>query len=182
VLLELSFGTRLPVLETSADRAWATVATPGGGRGVLAASDVTVGSSGAAAPGVTTSGADLVRTAQAFAGLPYLWAGTSAYGFDCSGFTMLVYAAHGITIPRDADDQAATGTPVDAAHLQPGDLLFYATDGGRGSIHHVSMYVGNGLMIQSPATGKTVETVAVATPAYASEFWGARRYVAATGA
>jgi cell wall-associated NlpC family hydrolase len=178
-LLELSFGTRLPVVETSADRAWVTVATPDG-LAVLAASDVSVTTStGAQARAAGTTGADLVRTAQAFAGLPYLWAGTSAYGFDCSGFTMLVYAAHGITIPRDADDQAAAGTPVDVAHLQPGDLLFYATDGGRGAIHHVSMYVGDGIMTQSPATGKTVETVPVATPAYASEFWGARRYLGA---
>ncbi|MCA1657175.1 MAG: C40 family peptidase, partial [Actinobacteria bacterium] len=82
----------------------------------------------------------------------------------------------------DADDQAATGTPVDLRQLEPGDLLFYAYDGGRGAIHHVSMYVGDGRMIQSPSTGNTVETVAVDTPAYATEFWGARRYLPAAAA
>lgn len=170
-LLELSYNTRLPVLAT--DAAWVTVATPGGGRAVLATADVDV--QGRAAPPAT--GAELVRSAQLFSGVPYLWAGTSAAGFDCSGFTSAVYGAHGIVLPRDADDQALTGTPVDLNHLQPGDLLFYAGVGGQGAIHHVSMYVGNGMMIQSPATGKTVETVSVNTPAYAHEFWGARRYL-----
>ena len=172
--LELSYNTRLPVLATDASSV--TVATPTGGRAVLAPADVDVQGASDVRP---TTGPDLVRSAQLFSGLPYLWAGTSALGFDCSGFTSAVYGAHGITLPRDADDQALAGTPVDRSRLQPGDLLFYAGDGGTGAIHHVSMYVGNGLMIQSPATGKTVETIAVDTPSFARQFWGARRYLPA---
>jgi cell wall-associated NlpC family hydrolase len=178
-LLELSYDTRLPVLAEGPT--WITVATPGGGRGLLAASDVEVAPPGRRPP----AGPDLVRTAQSFSGLAYLWAGTSAFGFDCSGFTSTVYRAHGVVIPRDADDQAAAGSPVDRSRLQAGDLLFYASDQGRGRVHHVAMYVGDGLMIQSPATGKTVETVAVDSPPYAREFSGARRYLpspTATGA
>ena len=45
-------------------------------------------------------------------------------GWDCSGLTSAAYAAHGVVIPRDADDQAEAGTPVDRADLRPGDLLF----------------------------------------------------------
>lgn len=173
-LLELSYNTRLPVLATPRDSPWVIVATATGARAEVAAPDVLV----AAASPPPPTGADLVRTAQMFSGLPYLWAGTaSASGFDCSGFTSTVYAAYGIVLARDADDQATAGVPVDTSALQPGDLLFYATDGGRGAIHHVSMYVGGGLMIQSPATGKTVETIRVDTPAYSGEFWGARRYL-----
>lgn len=173
-LVELSYNTRLPVLATTADAV--TVATPGGGQGVLAPADVEVQAPG---PQPTTP-ADLVRSARLFSGLPYLWAGTSALGYDCSGFTAAVYGAHGIVLPRDADDQALlAGTPVALDKLQPGDLLFYAADGGKGAIYHVSMYVGDGMMIQSPATGRTVETVPVSTPSMVKQFWGARRYLPA---
>ncbi|MGI8809421.1 MAG: NlpC/P60 family protein [Acidimicrobiales bacterium] len=172
-LVDLSYNTRLPMLAAGATDV--TVALPTGGRGLLAAADVHV-----AAPGPRpASGADLVAGARMFSGLPYLWAGTSSAGFDCSGFTAAVYGVHGIVLPRDADDQAGIGTPVDRARLQPGDLLFYGSTAERTSITHVSMYVGNGMMIQAPATGRTVETVPVDSPAYAPRFWGARRYLPA---
>jgi cell wall-associated NlpC family hydrolase len=173
VLVELSYNTRLPVLATTAERV--TVATPTGGRAFLAPGDVEVQPPGPQ----PTSSADVVQSAKLFSGLPYLWAGTSAAGFDCSGFTAAVYGAHGIVLPRDADDQALAGKPVDAGRLQPGDLLFYAGNGGKGAIYHVSMYVGGGMMIQSPATGRTVETVPVDTPSMVKQFWGARRYLPA---
>ena len=169
--LELSYNTRLPVLSTGANEV--TVALPTGSRGRLAAGDVTV--TGPGPRPVTTE--ELVAGARQFSGLPYLWAGTSSAGYDCSGFTAAVYGVHGIVLPRDADDQAGVGTPVDRSRLQPGDLLFYASGPDQRSIHHVSMYVGNGMMIQAPATGRTVETVPVDTPAYARQFWGARRYL-----
>lgn len=171
-LLELSYNTRLPVLDAGATDV--TVALPSGGRGVLAAADVDVRPPG---PRPVT-GDELVRSARLFSGLPYLWAGTSAAGFDCSGFTAAVYGVHGYVIPRDADDQAGEGTPVERSGLQPGDLLFFSTGADQRSIHHVSMYVGDGMMIQAPATGKTVETVPVDTPDYARQYWGARRYLA----
>jgi hypothetical protein len=169
--VELSYNTRLPVLATSGDDV--TVALPTGDRGTLPAGDVVV-----TAPGRRpVTPADIVAGARQFAGLPYLWAGTSSAGFDCSGFTAAVYGVHGIVLPRDADDQAGVGTPVDRARLQPGDLLFYASSADQRSIHHVSVYIGDGMMIQAPATGRTVETVPVDTPAYARQFWGARRYL-----
>lgn len=169
--VELSYNTRLPVLAASAGEV--TVALPAGGQGVLAAGDVVVSEPGPRPP----SPQELVAGALQFAGLPYLWAGTSSAGFDCSGFTAAVYGVHGIVLPRDADDQAGVGTPVDRSRLQPGDLLFYGSSADQRSITHVSMYVGNGMMIQAPATGRTVETVPVDTPAYARQFWGARRYL-----
>ena len=169
--IELSYNTRLPVLARSAGEV--TVALPAGGRGVMAAGDVVVSEPGPRPP----SSQELVAGALQFDGLPYLWAGTSSAGFDCSGFTAAVYGVHGIVLPRDADDQAGVGTPVDRSRLQPGDLLFYGSSADQRSITHVSMYVGNGMMIQAPATGRTVETVPVDTPAYARQFWGARRYL-----
>ena len=169
--IELSYNTRLPVLAKRGDEV--TVALPTGGRGVLSAGDVVVSAPG---PRPTTP-EDIVAGARQFSGLPYLWAGTSSAGFDCSGFTAAVYGVHGIVLPRDADDQAGVGTPVDRSRLQPGDLLFYGSSADQRSIHHVSIYVGDGKMIQAPATGRTVETVPVDTPSYVRQFWGARRYL-----
>jgi cell wall-associated NlpC family hydrolase len=114
------------------------------------------------------SRADLVRTAEEFVGLHYLWGGLSAWGYDCSGLTWAVYRAHGITIPRDADAQFAAGTPVSMSHLLPGDLLFYEHP----VVGHVSMYIGDGRMIEAPNSASEVRIVPVRT----SDFRGARRF------
>jgi cell wall-associated NlpC family hydrolase len=167
---EISFGTRLP--RYGATGSWVRVVTPTGRVRRVAASAVAVRTPSTAALPVT--GTDVVRTAQMFTGLPYLWAGRSGFGFDCSGLTSLDYRAHGIVIPRDADAQAKKGRAVSAAALRPGDLLFYATSG---TVHHVSMYVGAGRMVQAPRTGAFVETIPVSTPSYKREFSGARRFL-----
>jgi cell wall-associated NlpC family hydrolase len=112
--------------------------------------------------------ADLVRTAERFLGLHYLWGGLSAWGYDCSGLTWAVYRAHGITIPRDADAQFAAGTPVPLAKMLPGDLLFYEHP----VVGHVAMYIGGGKMIESPNSRSEVRIVPVRT----SDFRGVRRF------
>ena len=112
--------------------------------------------------------ADLVRSAEQFLGLHYLWGGLSAWGYDCSGLTWAVYRAHGITIPRDADAQFAAGTPVSPAKLLPGDLLFYEHP----IVGHVAMYIGGGEMIEAPNSASEVRIVPVRT----SDFRGARRF------
>ena len=112
--------------------------------------------------------ADLVRTAEQFLGLHYLWGGLSAWGYDCSGLTWAVYRTHGITIPRDADAQFAAGTPVTLAQMQPGDLLFYEHP----VVGHVAMYIGDGKMIEAPNSASEVRIVPVRT----SDFRGVRRF------
>ncbi|WP_163507674.1 C40 family peptidase [Fodinicola acaciae] len=175
--MELSANTRLPVLARTA--AAVLVATPDRGSRWLPAKDVRVFAKASDIPRPT--GADLVRTAKKFVGLHYLWAGTSAFGFDCSGFTHTVYALNGMTIPRDAGPQKVAGTPVDKADLQVGDLIFYAYNHGTGSVHHVGMYIGDGYEIDAPGNSATqespLEIVKVDQHRYADEYAGAVRYL-----
>lgn len=173
--LDLSLDTRLPVLGRSGDSV--RVATPDRGDAWLPAADVHTYRSPATIP--PPSGADLVQTAKLFVGLPYVWAGTSAWGFDCSGFTHTIYDVYGVTIPRDADAQYAAGTPVDFDAMRPGDLIFYAYSDGY--VHHVGMYIGDGYEIDAPNNTdteiSTVEIVKVADHRYADEYIGSRRFL-----
>lgn len=175
--MDLSFGTRLPVLAQTKHAL--LVITPDRGGRWMPTSDVAVYKNENNIP--KPSGADLVKTARMFLGTTYLWGGMSSYGYDCSGFTYNVYRKFGITIPRDAQDQAVAGTPVATGKWQPGDLLFYAHDNGKGSVHHVGMYVGDGYEIDAPidADGLQggVELVKVSEHRYAHEYAGARRYL-----
>ena len=115
------------------------------------------------------SAASIVRQAERFVGVRYLWGGLSAWGYDCSGLVWAVYRAHGITIPRDADPQFRHGTPVALNALQPGDLLFY---GSQKYVHHVSIYAGGGRMVEAPDSAHSVRVV----PVRYGELVGARRY------
>lgn len=165
----LSYQSRLPLLRQSD----VTVALilPDGGTGYMASSDVKLTSE------LSFDGSALVEAAKQFSGLRYIWGGTSAYGFDCSGFTYRLYQAHGLLIPRDADDQAHAGQAVDRSSLLPGDLLFYAHDQGQGAIHHVAVYAGDGQMIHAPNSRSAVRIQPYDEGVYGEEFWGARRYI-----
>ncbi|WP_050614525.1 C40 family peptidase [Bacillus testis] len=124
------------------------------------------------------TGKDLILSAEAFLGLPYLWGGTSGFGYDCSGFTYSICRANGKIIPRDAHDQAGQGKTVPLDRLEPGDLLFFAYEEGQGAIHHVAFYYGDGRIIHAPKTGKTVEIIPLAGMEYERELCAARRYIA----
>ncbi|KAA6347792.1 Gamma-D-glutamyl-L-lysine endopeptidase [termite gut metagenome] len=98
----------------------------------------------------------ILHTARSLMGVPYLWAGTSSKGMDCSGFVRTALYMHDIIIPRDASQQAYAGKHIDVTpdfhNLQPGDLLFFgypATDGKREQVIHVGIYMGNKQFIHS---------------------------------
>ncbi len=171
-VLELSYGTRLPASSWTAESV--AVALVDGGRAYLRRSVVALRIPGSDRP--APSGAGLVTEAKRFLGLQYLWAGTSGFGFDCSGFTHLVYRTLGVTIPRDAGPQAEAGRRVATRKaLRPGDLVFFR--GASGAVHHVGLYVGSGRMIHAPATGRPVAIVSLSAEPYRGEFAGGRRYV-----
>ena len=169
-VLELSYGTRLPAVSWT-DTAVEVVTLDGTHR-YLRRSVVALRETGTPWPAL--KGTKLVDQAKRFLGLQYLWAGTSGFGFDCSGFTHLVYKALGMTIPRDAGPQSARGTKVTArASLRWGDLVFFRNSSG--VIHHVGMYVGDGRFIHAPGTGKAVQVTSLSVEPYRSEFaWGRR--------
>ena len=73
--------------------------------------------------------------------------------------------------------QSRNGVAVDKEHLQKGDLIFFAHDQGKGSVHHVAMYIGDGNMIHSPRAERSVEIIPLNTPGYIEEYAGARRYL-----
>jgi cell wall-associated NlpC family hydrolase len=170
-VLELSYGTRLPAVSWTPSSV--QIAMLDGRLLYVRRAAVELRSRGASRPRPT--GAQLVTEARRFLGLQYLWAGTSGFGFDCSGFTSLVHQALGIIIPRDGAPQAAGGVRVARSALRGGDLVFFR--GASGKIHHVGMYVGNGRMIHAPATGLPVSVVSLSSEPYAREFAGSRRYV-----
>lgn len=107
---------------------------------------------------------EVVKAAEGQIGVPYVWAGaTPGKAFDCSGLTMWAWKQAGVNLPHNADAQYHDTAHVDhvpLSQLKPGDLLFY-NDGG--SIHHVTMYVGNGKMVEAPHTGANVREVPVRT-------------------
>ncbi|MFC6114571.1 C40 family peptidase [Sporosarcina thermotolerans] len=171
--LEISFNTILPVLKVEDN--WIQVQTPQHGIMFIQKQDVKVFSNYKNIPKPTQQ--DLIDTAKRFLELPYLWAGVSAYGFDCSGFTYSVYKQHGILIPRDSSVQAKQGEAVSKNNLQAGDLLFFAHNKGKGAVHHVAMYIGNGQMIHSPNYSRSLEIISINTAPYKSEYAGATRYL-----
>ena len=121
-----------------------------------------------AAPPARYGGA--VGIAMQYLGIPYKWGGASPEtGFDCSGFTIYIYAKLGVSLPHHAATQFGMGTAVSKADLQPGDLVFF-----RG-LGHMGMYIGGGQFIHSPRTGDVVKISNLSDPWYTEGFVGARR-------
>lgn len=119
---------------------------------------------------------ELVATARRFLGVPYRWGGTDHEdGFDCSGLTMVCYRLSGLNLPRVSRSQFEAGRQVPQTELRPGDLVFFATRGGR-QVSHVGLYIGDGQFIHAPRTGEQVRVEQLSAPFYARTFLGGRSY------
>lgn len=98
------------------------------------------------------SPAAVLESAKSMLGFPYIWAGMSPKGMDCSGFVRTVLFMHDIIIPRDAGPQSRIGETIeDRDSLQPGDLVFFGSRRANGTprVSHVGFYLGDGKFIHS---------------------------------
>lgn len=165
--IQLSYLTVLPYI--SEDDTYVYVQTPAGkqriAKGKTRKTDIQPG-----------NGKDIVNAGLPFIGLDYFWGGMSSFGYDCSGLAYVVHKANGYLIARDAGDQADAGNVAAFDALEPGDLLFFAHEEGKGALHHVGIYIGDGAMLHSPQTGKGIEITALKGTKYEKELCAARRY------
>jgi cell wall-associated NlpC family hydrolase len=94
-------------------------------------------------------------------GKPYQWGASGPDSFDCSGLTMWAWSHTGISMPHNSGAQYSATVRVPRPDLAPGDLLFYGNP-----IHHVTMYIGNGQMVEAPYTGSHVRVTSVSRSDY----------------
>lgn len=116
-----------------------------------------------------TLGARAAKFSLRFRGTPYVWAGTTPRGFDCSGFTRFVYAHMGIGLPHSSYAQWTMGRHIGRRALRPGDLVFF--DG----LGHVGLWIGHGRFIHAPQTGDVVSVASLSHGWYAAAYSGAVR-------
>jgi len=138
-----------------------TISAKLGGRGIDWHIDDRATTSSGRTPGRTAPttrrasarASSVLATADEYVGTPYLWGGETPSGFDCSGFVQYVFRAHGIELPRTSRQQAQVGERIapTLSELEPGDLMFFATDGVH--IDHVAIFVGDNEIIQSSSSG-----------------------------
>lgn len=117
-------------------------------------------------PSPTGAASVAVHTALAQLGKPYVWGAAGPNSFDCSGLTMYAWGAAGVSLPHSAAAQYDALPHVSQSDLRPGDLVFFGS-----YIHHVGMYIGKGVMVAAPSSGRVVQV----QKAIRSDYAGAAR-------
>ncbi len=122
--------------------------------------------------------AAVVALAYALLGEPYAYIGDDpSTGFSCIGFVHYLYAQAGVDVPYDLNLAYAAGRHVDAAHLQPGDLVFFSGTVWDG-LSHVAVYAGDGAMIGADNYQTGVELTLLSEPYWRAHYTGATRPLA----
>lgn len=124
---------------------------------------------------ISPTAAAVVGIAMKYRGYPYVFGGNTPSGFDCSGFVQWVYAQVGITLPRTTFTQWHVGTHVSYDALQPGDLVFFTTEGV--FTNHVGIYLGGGQFISAATPSQGVVVQSLNSGYFAHAFDGAVRIV-----
>ncbi|MCW2513501.1 MAG: hypothetical protein JWR11_2543 [Mycobacterium sp.] len=114
----------------------------------------------------------VIQRAGSQMGVPYSWGGGTAVGpsrgidsgagttgFDCSGLILYAFAGVGIKLPHYSGAQYDLGRKIPSSQMRRGDVIFY----GPGGSQHVTLYLGNGQMLEAPYTGSTVKVSPVRT-------------------
>ena len=121
------------------------------------------------------SGSDVVSYAMQYLGTPYAYGGTGSGGFDCSGFTMHVFASFGVSLAHGATPQLNNGYSVSMSELQPGDLVFFfGTYNTSSAASHVGIYIGGGQFIHA-SSSRGVIISSLSESYYANRYLAARR-------
>lgn len=122
-------------------------------------------------------GQEIAAYAVQFDGYDYVYGGASpSVGFDCSGLVYYVYGHFGYQIPRTAHLQYTEGTSINKEELQPGDLVFFATNGS-GKVSHAGIYVGSNQFINAMTTNQGVQICSLDETYWSKTFVGATRIV-----
>lgn len=116
----------------------------------------------------------LLREADSWMGVPYVWGGNDRNGVDCSGFVTQVYLRSlDIKLPRTSAQQQEYCTAISRDDLQPGDLVFFTVRGGD-RVGHVGIYIGDGNMVHS-SSSKGVIITPLSTPYFVTNYHSAGR-------
>jgi cell wall-associated NlpC family hydrolase len=119
----------------------------------------------------------IAKTARQYIGVPYKWGGESPQtGFDCSGFTMVVYQLNGLDLPRSSRQQWNAGRPIKRSQLLKGDLVFFATS-GRQKVSHVGIYLERGKFLHAPRRGQKIKSADLSDTYFKARYLGARTYL-----
>jgi hypothetical protein len=170
-IVTVPFETKLEVIgdSTAGDERWLQVRLPDQKTAWMLNGDTNTNSE-------KLSVRAMVDLSRQFLGLPYLWGGTSTFGFDCSGFMQMLERQRGVTMPRDTGLQADWPgvTPVERSSLRVGDLLFFGSPDKK--INHTGMYLGNGEFINATRHLKPVVQICkLSDPHWSKAYVTARR-------
>jgi cell wall-associated NlpC family hydrolase len=106
-------------------------------------------------------------------GIPYRSGGSDRRGFDCSGLVQYVLAQYGLSVPRLVRDQYVVGTRIKLDDLEPGDLVFFTTEGRQ--VSHVGIAIGGDRFVHAPNSRGSVRVDSLATGYWGERITGAKR-------
>lgn len=180
VLMQAVQGVSLPLRSTQGKSGQIELALPDGRGAWVAQSDVRIHENSAVTFASKKGIEAVIATAKQYVGLPYLWGGTTALGFDCSGFTQFALRINGYQVLRDANMQYTQGDSAQRAELKRGDLVFFSTYQAGPS--HMGIYLGDGEYIHSSGSlGVAISSFNPSAKNYSADldqkYVGARRVI-----